>query len=92
MHPQFSSSAHYWKQTNTGVLHFVQDDDKKIMQDDDKRSGLLLSVSEVRGKDFTGVGFFNERGLACLGGIWCTEGFHDAAGVVAAAHGHAAGA
>src|SRR5271154_48138 len=69
---------------NTGVLHFVQDDGTK--------EWLLLFVFMVvrfGWKGFAGVGFFGESGLVGVGG---TEGLEDAAGVVAAAHGHAAGA
>ena len=53
---------------------------------------LSVNVGELGGQDFAGVGFFGEGGLVGVGGIGCAERFHDTAGVVASAHGHAAGA
>src|SRR6266702_1434691 len=51
-----------------------------------------VNVGEFGRQDFAGAGFFGEGGLVGVGGVGGAEGFEHAAGVVAAAHGHAAGA
>src|SRR5882762_4733594 len=53
---------------------------------------MSFNVGELGGQDFAGVGVFGEGGLVGVGRVGGAESFEDAAGVVAAAHGHAAGA
>src|SRR5207302_663018 len=53
---------------------------------------LSFDVGEFGGQDFASVRLLWERGLVGVRGVGGAEGFEDAAGVVAAAHGHAAGA
>src|ERR1700721_513296 len=51
---------------------------------------MFADVSELGGEDVVGTKFFREDGLFGVIRIGGAEGFEDAAGVVAAAHGHAA--